>query len=160
MLKKIISALIILIIVSPGFSQKKTLLDVKTPLLEKSSLMAAKAGTIYFITQSADLGVREAGEDYALWMKNYKSRQNGKKITIEYTIELRSPAMFRKGRLIASESLKVTYRLDEKREGGLFKSFDHFKKNVKRMKDELMLEGFYCGQETVRIARELIEDAK
>ena len=160
MLKKIISALIILIIVTPGFPQKKVLLDVKTPLLEKSSLMAAKAGTVYFITQSADFGVREAGEDYSLRLKDYKSSQDGKTVSIEFTVELRSPAMFRKGRLIGSERLKVKYTLDKKKDGGLFKSFDRFKKNVKRMKDELMLEGYYCGQETLLIARDLIEDTK
>ena len=79
MLKKIIFSLIIFLMVSPGFSQKKIFLDVKTPLLEKNKLVAAKAGTFYFLTQSSDLGVREAGEDYSLWLKDYKSRQNGKR---------------------------------------------------------------------------------
>ncbi len=160
MLKKILSALIVLIMVSPGFSHEKVLLDDKTPLLEKNKLIAAKAGTVYFLTQSDDLGVLEAGEDYSLWLKDYMSKQNGKTVSIEYTIELRSPAMFRKGRLIGSERLKVKYSLEEKKSDEIFKSFNHFKNQIKRMKDELMLEAFYCGQETLRIARDLIEDAK
>ena len=143
-----------------AYSQNKVFLDVKTPFAEKNNLIPAKAGTVYFLHQSKDLGVREVGETYSLWLKNFKSEQKGRRVFIGYDIELRSPAMIRKGRLLASDKVRVSYSLDEKPDGKAFDSFEHFKKQIKKLSNQLMLEGYYCGQETMRVARQLIREVR
>ena len=52
----------------------KTYFDIKTKLSEKTDLMAAKAGTMIFIMASDWAGIKEVGEDYSLWLKNYKKK--------------------------------------------------------------------------------------
>ena len=149
----------ILIIITASFatSQNKIYIDIKTYIHEKTNFIPAKAGTTYFISQDAKLGIREIGENYSLWLKDYSSEQKGKNITINYIVELHSPAMIRQGRLIASERLSVHFSLDDSLDLEDVKIFEKFKNNMDKMSNELLLESFYCGSETVRILYNLLD---
>ena len=160
MSKRLFIFTLFFVFASLAFSQSKIFLDVKTPFAEKNKLVAAKGGAVYFLKQSRDLGVREIGENYSLWLKNYKSEQRGQQVYIEFDVELRSPAMIRKGRLLASDRVHVQYKLDDKLDGKAFESFEHFKKHIKKLSHELLLEGYYCGQEVLRVTRSLIREVR
>ncbi len=130
-----------------AYGENKIFLDVKIRFAELTTLTPAKNGTALLLTQTSDLGMRETREDYSLWLKNYKSHQKKRRVYIEYDIELRSPAMVREGRLLASKRLRVNYSLDTTFEG---QDTEH----------ELTLEMYYCGMETIRIARKLINEVQ
>jgi len=148
----------ILLLINVSVAQKVIYVDVKTPLLQKAELTVPKAGTIFFIEQSREFGLREAGEDYSLWLMDYQANQEGNRVTIRLKVELRTPAMFRQGKILAQKDIQIEYKTDvdlPAEEAGIFK---HFKSRVKKIKSELMLEGFYSGKACFEALKDMVND--
>jgi hypothetical protein len=152
--------MISVLLITSLFAQNKIYLDVKTDWKEKAELSPAKNGTIYFLLNSQELGVKEFGEDYSLWLLDYQARQDNDQVQITYTVELRTPALIRKGKLLAKEEISVSYDVSRSVEDEEKELFDKFKKHVKKVKSELLIEAFYCGQETFSAAKRLVNQVQ
>lgn len=142
------------------FSQDKIYFDVKTKLAEKSNFVPAKIGVIHFLSNSDKYGVKEFGEDYSLWLKGYKTSQEEYKIKIEFTLEIHTPAMFREGRLLKKDNIFVTYDIRDSltiKNPGLLKELN---KSVNKINDELLLEVYYCGKESIEHIEDMIKAIK
>lgn len=83
--------------------------DVKTPFSEKLDLAAAKNGTVLILMESEWGGVREYGEDYALWLRDIRRGRNGDSVTVTLQVELRAASLFGEGTLLDSRSISAAY---------------------------------------------------
>ena len=154
---RILIGILLLVIAKCSYSRDVIYLDIKTPLPEKNNLFAVKAGALHFIQQAEDFASREIGEDYSVWLLNYASKEKDGRIIIEFDIELRSPAMIRKGRLLGKEHVKVMYFTSEPISGENVVDFQSLKEKLREKGFELVYEAYYCGRETVEIIKELLD---
>ncbi len=109
-MKKLLVFTIAILFSALTLSAQQVKLDVKTGLGDKSRLKVVKAGLIAFLKQSTWAKVVEFGEDYSLWITNYQAVPKGNQMKVDIDLELRSPAMMSKGKLI--ESIHVSSNLD------------------------------------------------
>lgn len=84
-------------------------LDVKTPFAEKLALTAIKNGAVLLLDESGWATTTELGEDYALWIRNGERDERADSIEIAFDVELRVPATFGDGALIASRRVRLVY---------------------------------------------------
>ncbi len=83
--------------------------DVKTRFSEKLDLAPAKNGAVLILMASDWGGVREYGEDYALWLHDIRRTHNGDSITVTLQVELRAASLFGQGTLLGSRSISAVY---------------------------------------------------
>ena len=104
-------ALVMLVFVSGVLGQgpEKVILDVKVPLEATADLAPAQAGLTMFLMRSDWAVVSELGEQYEVWLKDFDRRKNllGMQV-ITLLVEIREPALMRKGNLV--KQLEVTIR--------------------------------------------------
>jgi len=94
----------------PTQAQDRIAFDVKINLSEKVDLAPVEVGTTICLTQSDWANVRETGEEYSLWLKEYERIKEGKDTRAKLTVELRTPALLRSGRLIATRQFMTAFR--------------------------------------------------
>jgi len=137
----------------------KTYFDIKTKLSEKTDLMAAKAGTMIFIMASDWAGIKEVGEDYSLWLKNYKKKIENSTITIEFDIEIRTAALLRSGSLLAEDKVKISFKSEEDWHGveSITKAIEMEMKNKSR---EIKKEALFIGAEVEKVLKRIIKKVK
>lgn len=83
--------------------------DVKTRFCEKLDLTAAKNGAVLILMQSDWGGVREYGEDYALWLRDIRRSRIGDSIAVTLQVELRAASLLGEGELLGSGSISAVY---------------------------------------------------
>jgi hypothetical protein len=92
-------------------TQKK--FDIKTPLNEKELSAAVKSGFVAYIKKSGWAIVKEIGEDNSLWITNYVRTSQGSTMKSTFNFEIRTPAMFTRGRLLFGKQLSVEWDISE-----------------------------------------------
>ena len=135
--------------------EEKTYFDVKTKFAEKTDLMAAKLGTIIFIINSDWAGIKEIGEDYSLWLKNYKRKKEKDTIYVSLDVEIRTPAMFRSGSLLESRKIEVHFKAEDTWQG-VKSIIDSVEQEMKNTSQELKKEALFVGEKVIKVVRELI----
>lgn len=91
----------------PSYSQ--TSFDVKTSMKEKIQLRFIKIATITNLKNSNWARIVEFGEDYSLWLTNLERYDLGDSIKSEFNIELRTPSMINRGKLLQIRHISVIY---------------------------------------------------
>ncbi|MBK6761752.1 MAG: hypothetical protein IPG73_13850 [Ignavibacteria bacterium] len=87
-----------------------TKLDVKTSFDEKSDVRHLKAGLIASLKACPLYEVGEIGEDYSLWVTNAsRTAADSGRYKLKMTLELRTPAMLTRGKLIDRREIEVAY---------------------------------------------------
>ena len=84
-------------------------LDVKTKLIEKFGLSPIKNGAILLLDESDWAATTELGEDYALWVRNAERVEGPDSIIVTFELELREPATFGEGTLLAARTVRLAY---------------------------------------------------
>jgi hypothetical protein len=155
-IKRIFFPILLLLIFSEILiGQIKKSFDVKTKLSEKTDLMPAKAGTIIFLLASDWAGIREVGEDYSLWLKNYKRKKENGTITVEFDIEVRTASMIRSGSLLTKEKLKVSFKAEDNWQG--VKSItDAVEREMKNKSKEIKKEALFIGEEVEKVLKRMM----
>lgn len=89
--------------------------DVKTSLSDKLQSTGAKSGVISYLKKSGWADNNEFGEDYSLWITNLVRTRNNNIVTVDYNLELRTPAAVFNGDLIPGcrKHFTITYNLDD-----------------------------------------------
>lgn len=157
---KLLAFLLVSLLANVVVAQKVIYVDVKTPFMEKTDLSVPKAGTIFFVGQSSDFGLREAGEDFSFWLTDYQASQEGKQVTIRIKVELRTPSMLRHGKLLAQKEIKIAYKTDEILPPDEASLFERFKTSVRKIKSEVMLEGFYTGRACFEALKDMVNEVQ
>lgn len=88
-------------------------LDIKTALDEKGELKLAKAGLKVYLKQSEWAKVVNLGEDYSVWLTQFRRKLKGNVLRIEMDIELRTPATLDKGEFLDKRHIVDTLDLGE-----------------------------------------------
>ena len=101
--------LLLLLAAIPAAAQDKIEIDLKTKLLEKPELTAAKNGTLLLLNESDWGSVVETGEDYALWIRDARREERGDSIALTVELELRDPSFLQEGALLASRTVTIVY---------------------------------------------------
>jgi hypothetical protein len=99
--------LIIIILFSSSYPQIK--FDVKTLMDEKIQLRFIKLAVINNLKNSNWAKIVEFGEDYSLWLTDLERYDLGDSIKSEFIIELRTPSMINRGKLLQIKHISVTY---------------------------------------------------
>jgi len=100
-----------------------TKLDVKTSFDEKSDVRHLKAGLIASLKACPLYEVGEIGEDYSLWVTNAsRTAADSGRYKLKMTLELRTPAMLTRGKLIDRREIEVAYNPMSEAEQGLLAS--------------------------------------
>lgn len=94
--------------------QQRIIFDVKTSFVEKSDLMAAKLGVTIFLLQSEWASVSDVGEKFSVWLQDYSREQRGNRIYISFDVEIRTPAMVRRGNTLDKQRISFNYAIDSK----------------------------------------------
>ena len=155
----IITALLPMLFMFQVHQDKKIYFDVKTKLAEKSDLTAGKIGTIIFLVESDWAGVREIGEDYSLWLKNYRRKKVKDIVIINLDVEIRTPSMFTSGSLLKSKTIKVAFRAEDDW-SGVRSIRDAVERKMRNKSRELQKEALFIGENVVKTAHELIKQIK
>jgi hypothetical protein len=88
--------------------ERVTKLDVKTSFVGKKGIQHLKAGVIAALKASPLYATVETGEDYSLWITDASKRPvDGRGYLLVVVLELRTPARFRYGKLLASREVVV-----------------------------------------------------
>lgn len=86
--KGLIFLLIWLFGISSEYTQtSKVYVDIKTHLNEKIQFAPIQCGIIYMLSNNESLAYREFGEDYSVWLSNYKAFQRNNSVKITLTLE-------------------------------------------------------------------------
>jgi hypothetical protein len=112
LLLSMISCIVIVVTVPLSMSAKGlgTKLDVKTSFDEKSDIRHLKAGLIASLKACPLYEVGEIGEDYSLWITNAsRTAADSGRYSLKMTLELRTPAMLTRGKLIQMREIEVVY---------------------------------------------------
>ena len=102
-----ITSIILFFITSQSFGQ--IAFDVKTLFQEKSQLRYVKTAVINYLQNSSWATVKEYGENYSLWITNFKRISLGDSIKSEFDIDIRTPAMISHGNHIFGEHIVVMF---------------------------------------------------
>ncbi len=157
--KYLFTLIIISILLFPLQSSafQKTYFDVKTKFSEKTDLTVAKNSAIIILRQSDWAGVKEYGEDYSLWLRNYEKRKSGDRITVSLDVEIRTPALVRSGKLLKSSRVNVSYNLDEE-----WKGIDSISKAVKQAlkseTEDIKKEALFVGEAVVNKVYDMLKE--
>ena len=104
-------------------------------------------------------GIKEVGEDYSLWLKNYKKKIENSTITIEFDIEIRTAALLRSGSLLAEDKVKISFKSEEDWHGveSITKAIEMEMKNKSR---EIKKEALFIGAEVEKVLKRIIKKVK
>lgn len=96
---------------APATTSRAVDVDVKTKWKEKRELMASKAGLIAYINASRWGRVVEFGEDYAVWILDYRRHVGRGQVAVEMTLELHRPtAAWRKqSNYLTGQRVRVSF---------------------------------------------------
>ncbi len=89
--------------------------DVKTKFSDKIQSAGAKSGVSAFLKKSGWADIGETNENYSVWIMNLvRTRKSDRSVTVDFTLELHTPAMFFDGELIPGcrKHFTVNYKLD------------------------------------------------
>lgn len=86
-------------------------LDIKTALAVKEKSKLAKAGLIAYLKQSDWAKVVNFGEDYSVWIENFRRKLRGNTIQFQLDLELRTQADIGIGKLIVTSHIADTVDL-------------------------------------------------
>lgn len=156
-LKRTFVAVLILLCSSPDTTsgQGRVAIDVKTKYGEKTDIAVTKAGSITLLRRSDWADVQEVGETYSLWLKNYtKASENGS-VRVTLDVELRTPSMFRSGKLLDTRRIEVTYDFREERSDPVFD--ESLGREIRNASREARAEAWAVGKEVVKAARYMVE---
>lgn len=84
-------------------------LDVKTTSEEKYDLTVYKHGLIQALEATEWAGIADVGENYSVWLYNFRRVRTEDSIYAAIDINLRTPAMFSRGEFIAAATITVRY---------------------------------------------------
>ncbi len=136
--------------------QGKIFFDVKSKWAEKAKLYHIKIGTEILLLKSEWASVTEIGAEYALWIRNFKKIENGSSVTIELDIEIRQPAGFTEGKLLANEHIECSFDLDNE----LKRPKDHielFRQKLKNVSTSVLLEANVVSEHIYMRIMELVK---
>lgn len=102
-----ITALVILIPLYSASGQYA--FDIKTTVEEKYDLHVAKEGVTAAFEEAPWASVREVGEDYSLWLTDFRRSHEGDSVRVRMTVNLRTPAMLTRGNSIAARRIEASY---------------------------------------------------
>lgn len=88
---------------------KRYKFDIKTKFAQKLDVSGIKEGTINFMKKTGWAEITEIGEEYSVWIKDVDRTVNNNIVSISYTLELRTAAMFKEGQLIKSFKVNKNY---------------------------------------------------
>ncbi len=88
-------------------AQEKVYFDIKTSLEEKTSLLPVELGATLVFSQSNWAGVLELGEDFCIYLKNYRRKVTHNYIYIAMDVELREPGTLKAGKLLSTREIRV-----------------------------------------------------
>jgi hypothetical protein len=102
-------AIIWVSVLSCSISAQKILFDVKTMMQEKEALHVIKVAVINALDNSKWAGTIEVGENYSLWLTNARRETVGDSMISAIDFDLRTPAMFTRGKHILSKHVEVAF---------------------------------------------------
>jgi hypothetical protein len=115
--KSILIVLVLVLFAHTAVFAQRIAFDVKTSFGEKGQLKTAKAGCIAFLKESSWAAVKEMGEDYSLWITNYSRELKGDNIEFKIMLELRTKAMFGRGKIVQSFAVQDDINVTDIRQG-------------------------------------------
>ncbi len=83
-------------------------LDVKTDLGDKQDLKYVKAAAVSSLNSSVSFRVVEFRERYSVWIHSCKESKTDSGLLIRFIVDLRTPAMFGKGKVIGQRQITYT----------------------------------------------------
>ena len=134
------------ILIINSFAQTKIFFDVKTKLFEKPKLTYIKNAVDLLILESDWASVTEVGENYALWIRNYKKQEDESSVTVNLDIEIREPRSWAEGKLLDSEHIKVIFGYQEDIQR-VSNHYELFKQKFHNLSDKLLLETTLVSEE-------------
>jgi hypothetical protein len=163
MRKYILMILVILLGVGPLLANpaSQTKLDVKTKYKEKYELKGVKHGVIYFLKHDG-YKIVEINEDYAVWLVDIEEeREEPDAYTLNVTVNISPPSLFKKKEPIASAKVIVEYTFDPKEVNIDDTGFLRFiKEKVDNIKNKEQLRAFVVGRKVANKVIELLEGLK
>jgi hypothetical protein len=146
----------VLILNSQPAAQGKIFFNVKTKLIEKAKLTHIKNATEYKLLKTEWSGVTELGQEYDLWLKNYRKTESGNNISVRLDIEIRRPGYLKAGELIFTKEIEVSFDVHKDYErpeaqNELFRQKFYYLKEKLYLEtclvsDEIVQETFYLAQ--------------
>lgn len=83
-------------------------LDVKTDLGDKQDLKYVKAAAMCALNRSVSFRVVEFRERYSVWIHSCKESKTDSGLLIRFIVDLRTPAMFGKGKVLGQRQITYT----------------------------------------------------
>ncbi|MBN2601925.1 MAG: hypothetical protein JXR87_08030 [Candidatus Marinimicrobia bacterium] len=93
-------------------AQEKVYFDIKTTFEEKAELLPVELGTTLVFSQSDWAGILEIGEDYCIFMRNYRRKEINQAVFISLDIELRKPGTFKAGEILGNRTVRLKINRD------------------------------------------------
>jgi hypothetical protein len=100
------------LLTNPLHAQDKVYFDIKTSLEEKRAMLPVELGTTLVLSQSDWAGVLELGEDFCIYLKNYRRKVTRNTIYVAVDIELCKPGTLKAGQLLDSHEIRVKINRD------------------------------------------------
>lgn len=152
MKNKIIFFLVVTLLTSSLLvAQGKVFFDVKTKWAEKSKMTHIKTMFSYKLLNSDWANVTEVGEEYQIWLKNYRKVQDDNVFTTTIDLEIRRPKLLGEGELVEKREVKVVFvtGIDNRR---VDTHFELAEKILGHISEELKMEATEVSE---RLYREL-----
>ena len=110
-MKKIIPLLMLLSLVAASVSALT--FDLKVHLQDTAQLTPLKVGAEYFLMKAGHT-VFDAGEDYAVWLKDAQVTRAGNTATVTVTVKLTETAALKEKESLAETKVTFTYTIQPK----------------------------------------------
>ncbi|MBU0712495.1 hypothetical protein KJ762_10220 [bacterium] len=94
-------------------AQDRVYFDIKTTFDEKTELLPVELGTTLVFSQSDWAGILELGEDYCIFMRNYRRKETRSAIYISLDIEMRKPGTFKAGDILGTRTIRLKINRDD-----------------------------------------------
>ena len=94
-------------------AQDRVYFDIKTTFDEKTDLLPIELGTTLVFSQSDWAGILEIGEDYCIFMRNYRRKETHNAVFISLDIELRNPGTFKAGDILGNRTIRLKINRDD-----------------------------------------------
>jgi hypothetical protein len=129
--------------------------DVKTRIADKADLSAIKAGVLHQIAQAGWIALREAGEDYSLWLGGLERRRDGDTVAVTLRVELHTPAAFRSGAVLDSRTVRAVYGVNDDWTG-VGSVREGVERQLRNRGREAISEALFVGELAFRAAADMI----
>lgn len=131
-------------------------LDLKTPLAEKTHLSPAKIGAGYYLLKEG-FKILDAGEDYAVWLSGYTQEKFGDQIRVELLVEITPTSALFKKPALASRKVSYSFPVTPPRMMDVDQASTVFlREKLERKTDLAVLEGQIGGKAVAEAVMDLL----